>query len=241
MFCRFCGKQVDPSSCVCPYCGEPQEARTGGNGFWDILGKEPVQTAPQTAVKPIETSAHEGSVRKKGVDSRVLPLAVILGIACTVILGVLELSALQENGAAIQKLKEETAVAAQKNETAIQTLEEKMNLLREKLENTQPSPPGVFLGAPQVASAGDGTATVSVEASEEFSSQEIQWEYKLGEADWEPVADNSFFKVTGNGTTTLQITALEGQSLDDVQVRCYVQVGDKSVYSPEAVIAVPKG
>ncbi len=239
MFCRFCGKQVDPSSRVCPYCGETQEARTGGNGFWDILGKEPMQAVPQTVAKPIETPAYEDSDRKepkkKGVGSRALLPTVILGIVCTVILGVVELSTLGT-------LKKEMTAALRKNETAIQALEEKMDLLIKETEKAQPSDPDVFTGEPQVTFAEDGTATVSVEVGEAFSSQEIQWEYKLDGADWEPVADNLIFQVTGNGTATLQLTALEGQSLDGVQVRCYVlQVDGKPAYSHEAVITESKG
>ena len=80
------------------------------------------------------------------------------------------------------------------------------------------------------------------EESEEFSSNSsegIQWEYKLVDADWVPVANNSIFQVTGKAT--IQITALEGQELDGMQMRCYAQVGGKPVYSHEAVITVPKG
>lgn len=239
MFCKFCGKQVAPSSRVCPYCGEPQEARTGGNGFWDILGKKPVQAVSHTVVKPIETSTYEGpagkETKKKSVGSRVLLLVVILGIVCTAILGVVELSTLGT-------LKKEMTAALQKNETAIQALEEKMNLLTEKLEDTQTLPPDVSLGNLQVAFAENGTVTVSVEESEEFSSnssEEIQWEYKPADADWVPVANNSIFQVTGKAT--IQIATLEGQKLDGMQMRCYAQVGGKPVYSHEAVITVPKG
>lgn len=241
MFCKFCGKQVAPSDRVCPYCGEPQEARTGGNGFWDILGKEPVQAVPQTVVKQVAPSVRgdfDGKeTKKKGVGSRVLLLVVLLGIVCAVILGVVELFTLST-------LKKEMTAAVQKNETAIQALEEKMNLLTEKSEDTQTLPSDASLGNLQVTFAENGTVTVSVEESENFSSnssEEIQWEYKLVDAGWVPVANNSIFQVTGKGTATIQITALEGQDLDGVQMRCYVQVGGEPVYSHEAVITVPKG
>lgn len=255
MFCKFCGKQVDPSSRVCPYCGTSQEARTGGNGFWDILGKEPVQSVPQTTAKPMGAPTYEGSARKehksKGVSSRVLLPVVVLGIVCTVILGVVELSALgtlkkemtaalQRNETAIQALEKETATAAQKNETAIRTLEEKMKPLTEKLGGTQPSEPVVFLRAPQNAVLVNGTAAVSVEVAEGISPLEIQWEYKLGESEWKPVEGNSAFTVTENGTT-LQITVPGDQNLDAACVRCYVQVNGKMVYSQEATITASKG
>ena len=40
MFCEFCGKQIDPKKRACPYCGQQQTARSGGNGFWDILSPQ---------------------------------------------------------------------------------------------------------------------------------------------------------------------------------------------------------
>ncbi len=237
MFCKFCGKQVAPSDRVCPYCGEPQEARTGGNGFWDILGKEPVQAVPQTVVKQVAPSVHEDfdgkKTKKKGVGSRVLLLVVLLGIACTVTLGVVELSTLGT-------LKKEMTAAVQKNETAIQALEEKMNLLTEKPKETQPSDPIVFLREPQDTVLVNGTAVVSVKVAEELSPQKIQWEYKRDEAEWKPVAGEPDFLVTENGTT-LQITVPEGQNPDAMCVRCYVQMPGERFYSHEAVITVSNG
>lgn len=237
MICKFCGKQVAPSDRVCPYCGEPQEARTGGNGFWDILGREPVQAVPQTVVKQVAPSVRgdfDGKeTKKKGVGSWVLLLVVILGIACTVILGVVELSTLGT-------LKKEMTAAVRKNETAIQALEEKMNLLTEKPKETQPSDPIVFLRGPQDTVLVNGTAAVSVKVAEELSPQKIQWEYKRDEAEWKPVAGEPDFLVTENGTT-LQITVPEGQNPDAMCVRCYVQMPGERVYSHEAVITVPKG
>lgn len=237
MFCKFCGKQVAPSDRVCPYCGEPQEARTGGNGFWDILGREPVQAVPQTVVKQVAPSIRgdfDGKeTKKKGVGSRVLLLVVLLGIACTVILGVVELSTLGT-------LKKEMTAAVRKNETAIQALEEKMNLLTEKPKETQPSDPIVFLREPQDTVLVNGTAAVSVKVAEELSPQKIQWEYKRDEAEWKPVAGEPDFLVTENGTT-LQITVPEGQNPDAMCVRCYVQMPGERFYSHEAVITVTKG
>ena len=40
MFCEFCGKKIDPKKRACPYCGQQQTARSGGNGFWDILSPQ---------------------------------------------------------------------------------------------------------------------------------------------------------------------------------------------------------
>lgn len=65
MFCNFCGKKIAPEDRVCPYCGQAQESRSGGNGFWDILTNpsaaddadpEPVRTV-QEPVRPMREPA----------------------------------------------------------------------------------------------------------------------------------------------------------------------------------------
>lgn len=52
MFCKFCGKRIDPSQSVCPYCSTPQEPRSGGNGFWDILDSPARPDVPPVAPPP---------------------------------------------------------------------------------------------------------------------------------------------------------------------------------------------
>ena len=56
MFCKFCGKRIDPSKKVCPYCSAPQETRSGGSGYWDILD-DPAASAsparPAPTVQPV--------------------------------------------------------------------------------------------------------------------------------------------------------------------------------------------
>ncbi len=65
MFCNFCGKKIAPEDRVCPYCGQAQESRSGGNGFWDILTNpsaaddadpEPMRTV-QEPVRPMREPA----------------------------------------------------------------------------------------------------------------------------------------------------------------------------------------
>jgi uncharacterized membrane protein YgcG len=41
MFCKWCGKQFDEYSPVCPNCGKEQDALVNGNGFWDLCNIEP--------------------------------------------------------------------------------------------------------------------------------------------------------------------------------------------------------
>lgn len=46
MFCKFCGKRIDPTKDVCPYCSAPQETRSGGSGYWDILDDPAAPASP---------------------------------------------------------------------------------------------------------------------------------------------------------------------------------------------------
>lgn len=72
MFCGFCGKKIDPEESVCPYCGQPQESRNGGNGFWDLLSPqaEPAEDSRETVRPPLEGFAEQPSPRKQAKDGR---------------------------------------------------------------------------------------------------------------------------------------------------------------------------
>lgn len=92
MFCNFCGKKIAPEDRVCPYCGQAQESRSGGNGFWDILTNpsaaddadpEPVRTvrepvrpmrepAPPMPTPPVPTDR-----RRKRTSRGILILSII--------------------------------------------------------------------------------------------------------------------------------------------------------------------
>lgn len=54
MFCKFCGKRIDPAKNVCPYCSAPQEPRSGGSGYWDILDDD--HTAPLPPTRSVPTA-----------------------------------------------------------------------------------------------------------------------------------------------------------------------------------------
>lgn len=54
MFCKFCGKRIDPAKNVCPYCSAPQELRSGGSGYWDILDDD--HTAPLPPTRSVPTA-----------------------------------------------------------------------------------------------------------------------------------------------------------------------------------------
>jgi hypothetical protein len=52
MFCTNCGRKIQTSTGVCPYCGEKQTRLEGGNGFWDIFK----ESNHDYGTKPVDTS-----------------------------------------------------------------------------------------------------------------------------------------------------------------------------------------
>ena len=92
MFCNFCGKKIAPEDRVCPYCGQAQESRSGGNGFWDILtNQSPVDDAdpePMRTVRepvrpmrepapPMPTPPAPADRRRKKTSRGILILSII--------------------------------------------------------------------------------------------------------------------------------------------------------------------
>ena len=92
MFCNFCGKKIAPEDRVCPYCGQAQESRSGGNGFWDILTnpsaaddadpepvrtvREPVQPMREPA-PPMPTPPVPSDRRRRRSSRGILILSII--------------------------------------------------------------------------------------------------------------------------------------------------------------------
>lgn len=52
MFCKYCGKQIDPGTMRCRSCGRPVGPLEGGNGFWDLTGETPEPAAPVVLEDP---------------------------------------------------------------------------------------------------------------------------------------------------------------------------------------------
>lgn len=60
MYCKYCGKQIEPGSVMCPYCGQKADALSGGTGFWDLIDQDLSQDGPQKDVAaPVEQKPPE--------------------------------------------------------------------------------------------------------------------------------------------------------------------------------------
>lgn len=85
MFCKFCGKRIDPTKNVCPYCSAPQETRSGGSGYWDILDDPSVSVSPARPapaaqpVAPPSDSRLRAAIRKM---QRINLLAWVVVLVC---------------------------------------------------------------------------------------------------------------------------------------------------------------
>lgn len=86
MFCKFCGKRIEPTEAVCPYCSASQEPRSGGSGYWDILdhadASSPARPAPAAA--PAPTPAPDSRMRNAILKTkRASMLSWIVVLVCT--------------------------------------------------------------------------------------------------------------------------------------------------------------
>lgn len=56
MYCNHCGKNLEPGTVCCPYCGQKAESLSGGTGFWDLTD-EPRSQTPQQPAAPQQPTA----------------------------------------------------------------------------------------------------------------------------------------------------------------------------------------
>ena len=253
MFCKFCGKQIDPSAHECPYCGELQEARSGGNGFWDILS--PQQSAAELAAIMRQNSSNTQkkeaiSVKKRSPYSYVTFWTVILGIVCTLGMGFIEF-------AALQNLTSEMHEAVRRSDVCVNELQEKLENIHKTVEEvrTETIKPPIeeeqaasknttitsvaadFLVQPHDACLQDGEATFSVEIQNADGT--IWWEYRTANELWQQVPENglTFHVETHDGKSEMQV---KGQTdLGEMLFRCCIKVDEETVYSREVMAYLP--
>ena len=253
MFCKFCGKRVDPSAHVCPYCGEPQEARSGGNGFWDIFGQQ--KATPETAVvirkdPPAVRREESSAPAKKSAIFPITFLAVILGIVCTLWMGAAEL-------AALRNLAGEIHTAVQRNEASAQELVEKLEALQSAAAEADVADlPAEGTKAATVASAATGFLTEPHDAClqgekateeviflarvpEKKNDVSIWWEYKTENGLWHRVTedDSVFYVDTHNGESEMRVKGMQG--LEEMWFRCCVKRDEATSYSREVTVYRP--
>lgn len=135
MFCNFCGKKIAPEDRVCPYCGQAQESRSGGNGFWDILTNpsaaddadpEPVRTvrepvrpmrepAPPMPTPPVPSDRRR---RKTGRGILILSIITVVLLLASIALDALLLFNIKAKSSDIdEKIGALNTQLAQRNET----------------------------------------------------------------------------------------------------------------------------
>jgi len=82
MFCNFCGKNIAPEKRVCPYCGQTQDPRRGGNGFWDIFTLQPEAAEPgeeiQAVPKQTEFTTENDRRKRRGWINRIIRIFALV-------------------------------------------------------------------------------------------------------------------------------------------------------------------
>lgn len=65
MYCNHCGKNLEPGTVCCPYCGQKAESLSGGTGFWDLTDETRSQqpAAPQQPMAPQQAAQPAPPVR----------------------------------------------------------------------------------------------------------------------------------------------------------------------------------
>ena len=111
MFCNFCGKNIAPEKRVCPYCGQTQNPRRGGNGFWDIFTPQPEPTVPgeetvpfQAVPKQTEFAAENDRRRRRGRINRIIRIFA-LALLILIVLEVVAFSKLHSQKKMIESLE----------------------------------------------------------------------------------------------------------------------------------------
>lgn len=253
MFCKFCGKQIAPSVHECPYCGELQEARSGGNGFWDILSPQRSAAEPTVIIRQNSSNTQKKeavSVKRRSPYSCVTFLAVILGIVCTLAVGFVEF-------AALQSFKNEMYEAARRSDVCVNELQEKLENIHKTIEELRAeaielpieeeqaaskdtsvtSVEADFLVQPHDAYLQDGEATFSAEI--QSADGAIWWEYRTANELWQQVPENglAFHVDTHDGKSELQVKGKT--NLDEMLFRCCIKVDEETVYSREVMAYLP--
>lgn len=250
MFCKFCGKQISPAAHECPFCGEAQAARSGGNGFRDILGPQsiPVQgTAeiPPAPAKPAgaapERQLERAEKRLKKYTARGLTVTGMVCVLLTVVCLAVSTFLLSRGAEA----------SAERAETAVQSISAQLEQLQLQLSHIQQTQPPVieytvpataptqpeddfFFSQPEDALLADGQAVFSVRFPESDVPPEVIWEY-YADGQWNEItSEMSDFQIETQSTgSALRVSAREG--LEKLKFRC--RAGEHC--SSEAAVIFP--
>lgn len=247
MFCTFCGKKMDPSKRVCPSCGQPQEPRSGGNGFWDILEDQPKETAatpvPQSAAAPRKTTppaaAAKGRKKKGSLPRRIL--SVVTAALLLILMG-LEAFAFSERLRLDRKLEELGTEIIRANQR-LDTLEQQLAGLISNQEESAPQETYAPI-ATEASNAGGDTFKVppqwDAQGCQFYTEyavwvKDVSWEYMDGQGIWQPISsqDSRFRQTNEAGCSTLKI--LEEDKELFTQYRCVLLLEDGDEFRSEPV------
>lgn len=253
MFCKFCGRQIDPNLRECPYCSVRQEARSGGNGFWDILTsreKTAHEVMPDIHAEPPAAGQEKTSfnTQKKSMFPAAMMLVLLLGTICNFAVGIVEISTLADLERELISVKKEGESTARNVEGEI----EKLSKTILKIQATDPTvnggphmpgkvtgegetaQPTFFVSQPEDSPLQNGRAVFSVEIAEANPQLTIQWEYKIGNAEWQLVTEENSDFLVETGSYQSSLTVLSGNlDLKDMQFRCCVAAEGETTYSRE--------
>lgn len=263
MFCKFCGKQIDPATRVCPKCGERQEDRCGGNGFWDIL-TSPSRTTPPEKIVPVpkrdvpDAPSPVKKFPKSAKTARIQWLSLGIAFFCLVYTFAGNLTF----GARLRKLESrmETVLDLHKNqavEVSVPTYstESQMPLEETAYQETEPTqavlettlppaanvpiPAPIFLQQPEDA-LWTGQAVFSLTLCEDVKAEKIAWQYQDADGTWCDVdTSNELIQVTEDAPQyTLQIM---DTSLVNMKFHCVIDIEGMNTTSREVQILSPSG
>ncbi|MBR5094846.1 MAG: hypothetical protein IK095_07095 [Oscillospiraceae bacterium] len=162
MFCKYCGKGVDPNTMRCRGCGRPVGPLAGGTGFWDLSEGTAIQQAEAPAAAELaelrekiealqERSKGENTGgSKKG--SAFLPVTAALLAAVGLGLGIFSFLT-------SSRAQQETAALLTAQSEQIAALEERIGALDQEQKSPRFSDASVVITGPQSDKAYVGKAS----------------------------------------------------------------------------------
>lgn len=151
MFCKFCGRKIDPTARLCPHCGERQEDRRGGNGFWDIL-EEPNPSEPgdnRSGFTAVGMNLEGEPARKKNgrKAAKLQRMALALSLVCllyglvsSVVMGV-KLQALEKKMETLEEVLKSPEKEVEALKAVLKSPEKEMEALKETPKSREEEPP----------------------------------------------------------------------------------------------------
>ena len=257
MFCNFCGKKISPEKRVCPYCGQPQGARRGGNGFWDIFTereesaewKKEIVQQPVPSLKCADQFAAEDGRKRRRIRIRILRIIILVLLLVSIVSEIFmfaELRAMKKNEQQLNQRIDMLELANNNNKQIIPkpSASEKPQLQPEKSQpETNPDQPAQTATAtenakPRILTQPSNPAKMGAEAEFEiaYEGESAVWKYLIGENNWVEITepDERFEILSEPGCSRLKVTTVGDESVFTKYI-CTVTGTDGSTLNSEAV------